>query len=237
MTELDVIFLRQSRNLSYWMQRLSADEWAAPSVLSSWSIHELVTHLVIVHESFLATLNAPSNRAPTPLGIYVSAYSGYAEQLESTAQRRSSILSSEDLKDHLEELQESLRQVFSVTTPAVVDSARGPITRSDFLATRSIELVVHSDDLARSLPHQDGPEIDGDALKVAVSCLLEARVQQHPGDQQKIMVPGFGDILCAGAPGIFSLQPMEALRLFSGRIPAASLSSYPADPGWEAVLS
>lgn len=237
MISIETALLKQTDSIRRWVVELPVEAWDGASILSGWSIHGLVCHIAIVQESLLSALSRSSDNAPLRIGEYVSSYSGYADQLEDSAQQRTLSLPVPDLASHFDDLQESLDQAFAHPSPAVIQSTRGSISYGDFLRSRMVEFVVHSDDLTRSLPQLKGPTINPDALGVAVSCLLEARAHQCPGTVQTIDVAGVGSITCGGTPGSFSLEAMEFLRFFSGRIPVSSLSSGSFDSDWVAVLS
>lgn len=230
-------FLRQSQALAEWASGLAPAEWAAPSALPNWTVRDLVAHLVIVHESLARTLGADTDGAAMPLGAYVSTYSAHAEELERLAQDRAASVTPAELVARLVELREALAGSVVATAPAVLASARGPVSREDFLRTRVVEATVHSDDLARSLPGRPGPALDPDALATTVGVLLEALAEQRPGSGQRVAVPGVAAVEVAGAAGDHELDPLVALRVFTGRLDAASLDATRTDPTWGPVLA
>lgn len=230
-------FIRQSATLAAWAAGLDEPAWMSASSLPRWSVRDLVAHIVVVHESLLRTLPQPAKGPARALGDYVATYSAHAEQLENIAQTRSAALPAGRLQERFAEVRAALVRHLDVDEPAVVESARGPISRLDFVRTRVLELVVHSDDLARSLPDRPGPTLDPQALAVTVAVLLEARAHQHPGATQHIEVPGIASCTCAGAAGRFELEPIDALRVFTGRQAPESVTRMRTDPGWGPVLA
>lgn len=230
-------FLRQSRALSNWAATLRGDAWVAPSILPRWSVRDLVAHVVIVHESLARTLGVGAGEPAMPLGAYVSTYSAHADELERLAQDRAADTPPAALLARLDELRAAIADAVAAGGPTVLASARGPISREDFLRTRVLEATVHSDDLARSLPEKPGPTLDPEALEVTVGVLLEALAQQRPGDAQVVVVAGVGQARVAGASGRFDLTPLDALRVFTGRLAPGSLDATRTDPTWGPVLA
>ncbi|NRQ50177.1 maleylpyruvate isomerase N-terminal domain-containing protein [Aeromicrobium stalagmiti] len=146
-----------------------------PSVLEAWNVHELVTHL---GRSFLAlTLLGPERGAePQPLGSYLGAYAASAQEIadgttELARSLRADVLGGIDNCARL-----GFRSLERLRAD-VVRGPRGPITLDDFVLTRLIELVVHGDDLARSVPQvAPAPLLDGpvEAVSAALAGVYEA---------------------------------------------------------------
>lgn len=235
MTPTATAFVLQSTALSAWASDLGADEWAAASSLPNWTIRDLVSHVVIVHESLVRTLATGSNDEPIPLASYVSTYSAHADELERLAQGRAETTTPRSLLDRLEELRGLLPDAVGASAP-VLASARGPVAREDFLRTRVLEATVHADDLGRSLPERPGPALVPDAVAITVGVLLEALAGQRPGTEQEVVVPGVRGVAVAGAAGRFELEALAALRLFTGRLAPADLDAR-TDPAWGPVLA
>lgn len=229
-------FLRQSSALSAWASGLAAREWAAPSALPNWTVRDLVAHLVIVHESLVRTLAVGSDEPATPLGAYVSTYSAHSEELERLAQDRAASTTPAELLVRLTELRTLIADAVATGGPSVLASARGPVSREDFLRTRALEATVHSDDLARSLPDRPGPALDTEALSTTVGVLLEALAEQRPGEGQRVVVPHVGEVEVGGT-GAFEIAPLEALRLFTGRVTPDAVDATRTDPSWGPVLA
>ena len=112
--------------------------------------------------------------------------------------------------------------------PDVVIGPRGPIRGEDLLRTRIVELVVHSDDLSRSLPDRPPVEIRRPALAGATRTLADILAGQHPGRSVEVRVPPFAAVQCGiGDPGpthtrgtppnVIETDPVTFLRLATGR--------------------
>ena len=116
--------------------------------------------------------------------------------------------------------------------PAVALGPRGPITGEDLVRTRIVEVVVHSDDLSRSLPAWEPVPLQPAALATAVRTLTGILAGQHPGRSVEVRVPPYAAVQCAvGDPGpmhtrgtppnVVETDPVTFLRLATGRVPWA----------------
>ncbi len=92
------------------------------------------------------------------------------------------------------------RHLESFLPTDVVRAPRGPIRLADYLVTRAIELVVHTDDLARSLPDQPPPPLDRNATAIAVRGLLGVLAERAPGRSVEVRVPPHGVVQCIEGP-------------------------------------
>jgi hypothetical protein len=175
------------------------DHRTAPSVLEAWNVHELVTH---VGRSFLAlTVVGPEKRAtPLSLAEYVGGYRGAAQEIADGTKQLARSFEGDVLAgiDNCARL--GLRALRRLRSD-VVRTQRGPLRLEDLVATRIIELVVHGDDLARSVPDVDAPPLLDDAVALVRDVLAAAyaeRVGHAPEDT----------------------EPMDWIRRATGRVPS-----------------
>lgn len=140
-----------------------------PSVLEAWNVHELVTHL---GRSFLdfPVLGPAVDVAPRRIREYIGDYEAAAHEIADGTKQLARSFSGDVLAgiDNCARL--GFRALDSLRTE-VVRGPRGAITLDDFILTRVIELVVHGDDLARSVPTVASPPLL-DASVAAVSSTL-----------------------------------------------------------------
>jgi hypothetical protein len=159
--------------LRVWIEESGLlDHRTEPSVLQAWNVHELVTH---VGRSFLAlTVLGPETRtAPLALGEYVAGYGASAQEIADGTKQLARSFESDLLGgiDHCARLGfRTLDQLHS----EVVSTPRGALRLDDFVATRVIELVVHGDDLARSVPAIAPPPLLEGAVALVVDMLTNA---------------------------------------------------------------
>lgn len=229
-------FVAQSGELARWGRALAAADWDRCSVLPGWTLHDLLGHLVVVHESLLRTLALPADEPASTVGDYVARYSAHAAELEEIAQRRAASADPAALLGTLVTLVAALPDAWA-DAAEVLASVRGPVTRADFLRTRVLEVVVHADDLARSLPGRGGPALDEDALVIAAGVVLESLAAQRPGTDQTLVVPGCAAVTASGLPGRFALTPLQAVRILTGRVAPEASGATRVDPAWKPVLA
>ena len=244
--------IEQSRTVLTWLGPLSADDFTAASVLPGWDVRTLTGHLLLVHAGATRVLDRPSRSAPVPLSEWVRRYHRDVEQIreataEATADKTGSRLVTE-LTEAVDVLEARLQDEASL--PEVLDSPRGVTSLADFLATRVVEVVVHADDLSRSLPEQPPIVLHRPALSVTSRTLTAVLAGQHPGRSVEVRIPPFAAVQCGiGDPGpthtrgtppnVVETDAVTFLRLATGRIswPEAVQTGRVAASGLRADLS
>lgn len=105
----------------------------------------------------------------------------------------------------------------------VLDLWIGDMTLADFLVTRTVELVVHTDDLNRAAG-LDIP-IDRQALAACTRLLADALALKAPGGAVEVRVPPFAVVQCIEGPrhtrgtppNVVETDPLTWIRLATGR--------------------
>ena len=222
--------LEQSRSAVSWLQQLPEPAFAAPSVLPGWDVRTLVGHLLLVHARLRDALSRPSGEQPLPVSEFVARYRpGAAAITEATA----SIAGDKPGPQLVAELADAINTTtaaLAAPLPAVIAATRGPITVADFLATRVVEVVVHSDDLARSLPDREPLPLERSGLASCTRTLTSILAGRHPGRSVEVRVPPYAAVQCgvgdAGPthtrgtpPNVVETDPVTFLRLATGRVP------------------
>ena len=169
--------------LRAWITAVVDDEVADdPSVLEGWTVAELVAHLGRAMEALAVCVPLPENTVPLTLGEYVGSYAGRAADIAETTRN----LAVEIAHDPLAEVDARARAAFAQLDElgpddCVVQARRGPVLLSTMTVSRVLELVVHADDLARSV--QRGPDpVDPGALQLVADALLEVVVARGGWD-------------------------------------------------------
>jgi hypothetical protein len=159
--------------LRAWIEESGVlDHRTEPSVLEAWNVHELVTH---VGRSFLAlTVLGPETRtAPLALGDYVAGYGASAQEIaDGTKQLARSFEA--DLLGGIDNCARLGFRTLDRLRSDVVSTPRGALRLDDFVATRVIELVVHGDDLGRSVPVVAPPPLLAGAVELVREVLATA---------------------------------------------------------------
>jgi uncharacterized protein (TIGR03083 family) len=108
-------------------------------------------------------------------------------------------------------------------------TGRGPTTIEDYLATRIVEVVVHTDDLNRSVPEVAPASLQRGALARCTRTLAGILAGRNPGRSVEARIPPYAAVQCAiGDPGpthtrgtppnVVETDPVTFLRLATGRI-------------------
>ena len=150
------VLLEQSRTVLVARAAPSTDAFAAPSVLAGWRCAELAGHLVFAHRTLRESLGRPTRQpraadpptmsraiGPTPTQISDGQPGGRGGAGTACVEQ----LDAETVADCATALADLDRHDRGAR-PA------GPDHRRRTCRTRIVELVVHSDDLNRSLPEQ-----------------------------------------------------------------------------------
>jgi uncharacterized protein (TIGR03083 family) len=220
------VLLDQSSTVAAWLQTLDESVMSQPSVLSGWTVRELAGHLVYAHRTLRESLGRVTADRPLPLSDYVRGYRPAAEAIAAASRAEAE---GADVVAALSEEIEACARALTASLPAVVLGPRGPIRGEDLLRTRIVELVVHSDDLSRSLPDRPPVELRRPALAGATRTLAGILAGRHPGRSVEVRVPPYAAVQCGiGDPGpthtrgtppnVVETDPLTFLRLATGRI-------------------
>ena len=167
---------RQWGALRIWLGRLEPADLSRASVLDGWTVADLLAHLVRSFSTLPAVEPAPADVAPLTLNRYVSGYAAAAADIAEGTRV---------LAGRLDEPLAALDRAWAAVPSAlaalddgsrssVVRAPRGPVRLADFVLSRVIELVVHADDLARSLG-ADAPLLPAAVAAVAGALEVAAR--------------------------------------------------------------
>jgi uncharacterized protein (TIGR03083 family) len=229
----------QAANAESWLAGLDADHWHRPAVLPGWGVADLAVHLTQVLRTVPDTLARPlRDAAPMALAEYLTAARSADDQIRDrdSAGDRGTAEVLGGLRAERERLALALPAgagtgptAAAATGPgpsAVVGAPRGPLRVDDFLATRVVELVVHTDDLGRSLPDLLPPAVDKTALRIAVRTLADLLAATAPGRSVEVRVPPYTAVQCVEGPrhtrgtppNVVETDPVSWLRLATGRL-------------------
>jgi len=208
--------LEQSRTVLAWLHGLQVETFERPSVLPAWTVRQLAGHLVLVHAGFALSLDQPTNEVALPIHEFVTRYRRDVEMIMAATLEASAGLTGPEVIAGLEMSQ-------------VISTRRGPTTTEDYVATRIVELVIHTDDLNRSLPEVAPAELHRSALSRCTRTLAGILVGRHPGRSVEVRVPPYAAVQCAiGDPGpthtrgtppnVVETDPLTFSRLVTGRI-------------------
>jgi hypothetical protein len=127
---------------------------------------------------------------------------------------------------YLADVEQSLRAVLAEHSGArILRTTVGAMSLDDYLVTRAVELVVHTDDLADAVPGLEIP-YDRQALAAATRLLADALAVKAPGGSTAVRVPPYAVVQCVEGPrhtrgtppNVVETGPLTWIRLATGRL-------------------
>lgn len=221
------VLLGQAESIQNWLEQVPESSFGRPTVLDGWDVRFLVAHLVQSLRGFVRVNALPDHERPLSPSQYVSQYAPSAAAIEASTREAAGDLSAVQLRAAFGEALSAAR--LSDPVAAVLAGPRGPISAADWLRTRILELVVHSDDLARSLPELDPLPLNRPALSDAVRLLCSILGERFPGRTVEVRVPPVAAVQIGGSdaggprhtrgtpPNVVETDPVTFLRLAAGR--------------------
>lgn len=218
-------FRAQSQAVVTWVAALPPDDFSEPSVLPGWDVNRLVGHLVLIHVGLARCLGRPTTEAPLPSHVLVRHYRRDVVQLEAATAEHTGNRTPAELTAALVGAAAQADTALDRELPAVIETPRGPARGIDFVRTRVLELVVHSDDLSRSRPQREPVPVRRDALALASRVLAEMFAAQTPGRTVELRVAPFIAVQAVPGPrhtrgtppNVVETDPVTWLRLATGR--------------------
>jgi uncharacterized protein (TIGR03083 family) len=203
---------------------LDAADFARPTRLGEWRVAELVAHLGTSNlPRYLA--GPPADRARIDTVDWARSCASAAATVDERAHAMSDEARPAELRALVRESRLAVEAALADVEPGFVVAARfGDIDVSDYLATRCVELTVHTLDLAEAVGV--APALDRDAVSIAVRLLLNVLSAGAPGRSVEVRVPPYGAVQCVegprhtrGTPGnVVETDAATWLELATGRL-------------------
>ncbi len=205
---------------------LTPDQLARPTRLGDWTVRELVAHVAIGLSSVTGSVALAEPPGPKPHVTLLEWPSVTAAHAARIAEGVEEVAAGHpDLTTLFEEAEAG----FTGAVPATGTGERllatrvGSMRLTDYLVTRTVELIVHTDDLNEAL----GLEIpyDRQALAACTRLLADALADRAPGGSVEVRVPPFAVVQCIGGPkhtrgtppNVVETGPLTWIRLATGR--------------------
>jgi uncharacterized protein (TIGR03083 family) len=199
-------------------------------VLPGWTVAELAQHLATSLRTLHVVLAEPTPDKPITVDRYVAGYAAAAGQvlereIAATAGREpAEILAG--LYAEREVAAAAVADPPAARSARAVKAPRGPISPGDWLVTRAIEMVVHADDLSRSLPGREPVELDRTALRLVTQACADVLAMRAPGRSLELRVPPYAAVQCVEGPrhtrgtppNVVETDPVTWIRLAAGRL-------------------
>ncbi|MDK1473033.1 sterol carrier family protein [Streptomyces sp. 549] len=205
----------------------TAEQLARPCGLPGWDVHHLLVHVAGQIDALprLLAEPAPAARRPeTDLVTWAASTAGIAELLDTRTREQAA--SVKDPAAAIDAAAEELEPVLemAVREDVLLPHRFGAMRALDFTVTRLVELIVHSDDLARATGVPLA--LDRYALATVVRLLADALAARAPGASVEVRVPPFAVVQCVAGPrhtrgtppNVVETDPLTWLRLATGRV-------------------
>lgn len=230
-TQPEQHLLEQARIVRGWLSELSVEEFDSPTVLDAWDVRTLTGHLVGVLSRLTEALRQPSRQPAVPVHELVRRYRRDVAMIMDWTEQLTADHSGPELVRQLgaaiDEAADALQP--GAVLPKVITTPRGPGRAADFVATRIVDLVVHADDLSRSLPDRPSITSHTPAVAACIRTLAAILAAQQPGRSIEVRVPPYAAVQCGiGDPGpihtrgtppnVVETDPTTFLRLATGRL-------------------
>lgn len=208
------------------VRTLTPEQLAGPAGPGGWTVRDLAEHLTTVIERVSSALELPEPAGgPKPqltlLEWPFSTAEGAGRTTDGTRAPAGEW-------PGLDALYEETAARFAALVPSdagdrLLTTRAGTMRLGDFLVTRTVELVVHTDDLHRAT----GIDIpyDRQALAACTRLLADALADRAPGGSVEVRIPPFAVVQCIGGPkhtrgtppNVVETDPLTWVRLATGR--------------------
>jgi uncharacterized protein (TIGR03083 family) len=223
--------LEQSRTIFDWLRDLSGEDFKRPTVLPGWDVRTLTGHLILLHRGLSQALGRPTRERPLPNAEYVRTYRRDVDSITERTLATTGDHSGPALASQLDlAIGEVAAKLSAADLKSVISASRGPVQAANFVATRIVEVVVHADDLSRSLPDRHPIALHRAALSRCTRTLADILANQQPGRSVEVRVPPYAAVQCSTSgdrgpshtrgtpPNVVETDPLTFLRLATGRI-------------------
>ncbi|RZU22130.1 maleylpyruvate isomerase family mycothiol-dependent enzyme [Streptomyces sp. BK239] len=207
------------------VRRLTPEQLALPTRLDGWNVRALVAHVGTALTAVGRALDLPEPaRQDATVLDWPFATAANAAAIDESA--RALAERTPDLDVHLTGVARQLaEQLDAHPGDRLLQTAAGAMPLGDYLVTRAVELVVHTDDLNAAVPGLDVPH-DRQALAAATRLLADALAVRAPGGATEVRVPPFAVVQCVEGPrhtrgtppNVVETDPLTWIRLATGRL-------------------
>ncbi|WP_328554665.1 maleylpyruvate isomerase family mycothiol-dependent enzyme [Streptomyces sp. NBC_00358] len=216
--------LAQFGNVRDGVHALNEEQLARPAQLGDWTVRELAAHLAMAVESVSRNLGRPEPAA-RELALLDWPFATAARAGDIDADSRELAERNPDLDALYARTEQRITEHLATAPDGRLLATRtGAMTLADHLVTRTVELVVHTDDLNRAVPGLDIP-YDRQALAACTRLLADAIAVKAPGASTEVRIPPYAVVQCVEGPrhtrgtppNVVETDPLTWIRLATGR--------------------
>ncbi|MGW1620656.1 sterol carrier family protein [Streptomyces sp. NPDC002172] len=217
--------LAQLSNVRDAVRTLTPEQLALPTRLEGWTVRDLVVHIGMAVTAVHRALDQPEPaKADAVLLDWPFGTSGNSAAIADFTRRLAA--DHPDLDAYLADVDASLRTLLDAHPGTrLLATSAGALSLDDYLVTRTVELVVHTDDLAAAVPGLDIP-YDRQALAACTRLLADTLAVKAPGGSTEVRVPPYAVVQCVEGPrhtrgtppNVVETDPLTWIRLATGRL-------------------
>ncbi|MFE5512756.1 sterol carrier family protein [Streptomyces sp. NPDC056529] len=212
----------QFRHVRVAVEAFTPVQLDGPTRLGEWTVRDLAAHLARMVDSVPRLLAAPAPAArELALLDWPSRTAQAAERID--ADTRGADAS--DLHGLYARVQDDYEAaVAGASDERLLPVSFGAMTLGDFLVTRTVELIVHTDDLNEATGA--GIPYDRQALAACTRLLADVLAVRAPGGAVEVRVPPYAVVQCVEGPrhtrgtppNVVETDPLTWIRLATGRV-------------------
>ncbi|MFE4051268.1 sterol carrier family protein [Streptomyces sp. YIM B13518] len=216
--------LAQFGNVRAAVRTLDPGQLALPTRLGDWTVRELVAHIGTALTAVDRLLEEPEPaRQDGRLADWPSAVAADADAIAGVARRLAA--DHPDLDAHLADAERRFTaRLDEAPGGRLLPTSAGALPLADYVVTRTVELVVHTDDLNAAVPGLDVP-YDRRALAACTRLLADALAVKAPGGSTEVRIPPYAVVQCVEGPrhtrgtppNVVETDPLTWIRLAGGR--------------------
>ncbi|MFJ6832808.1 sterol carrier family protein [Streptomyces sp. NPDC091209] len=217
--------LAQFGNVRDGVHALDEEQLARPAQLGDWTVRELAAHITMAVETVSRHLDLPAPAAKE-LALLDWPFGTAARAGDIADGTRALAAGHPDLDALYAGTEQRITERLATAPDGRLLAVRaGAMTLDDYLVTRTVELVVHTDDLNRAVPGLDVP-YDRQALAACTRLLADALAVKAPGASTEVRIPPYAVVQCVEGPrhtrgtppNVVETDPLTWIRLATGRL-------------------
>lgn len=217
--------LDQFGNVRQAVRDLTPEQLALPTRLEGWTVRDLAAHVTMAVETVSRNLDR-DEPAKAELILLQWPFATARRAAEIAEDTRDLAAADPDLDALYARTEERLtRKLAGAPGDRLLATRTGAMSLADYLVTRTVELVVHTDDLNAAVPGLAVP-YDRQALAACTRLLADALAAKAPGGSTEVRIPPYAVVQCVEGPrhtrgtppNVVETDPLTWVRLATGRV-------------------
>ncbi|MCH0542139.1 maleylpyruvate isomerase family mycothiol-dependent enzyme [Streptomyces sp. MUM 203J] len=215
--------LAQFRNVRDAARTLTPEQLALPTRLGTWTVRDVVAHLGMSLDAVvrLTALPEPAKRTaalvdwPPAIAADAPDIAAHARELAERHPDPDALLAAAE--------ERYTAALAAHPGSRLLATGAGALSLDDYVVTRTVELVVHTDDLNTATGL--GIPYDRQALAACTRLLADALAARTPGGAVELRIPPYAVVQCVEGPrhtrgtppNVVETDPLTWARLATGR--------------------